>query len=591
VRYLEDLFSTGKEEDALRVWEDDHSRPVPVLRQAHTPEHLEVGVRLHALAGNTDRARQVMKELFEVYPNSNPSIIMSVFRAHTRSETKEKHDVANELYLEMKERMGTDFTLETYDACLVGFIEARCLQHAKQVFRDMCKNGRLSTSGDVQSIGEVLERLHLLYRLGTDISKMTSIILDVISTLPESYHGHVFSSWMQSAVIEKAPEAAAQILDMMFQRGLQSETFHFNMLLRALLRSGESSKILEAENIGWRMVERAKLEAIEADYIPNGPARYIERQFKNNELATGGSQRAVASEASATIAVPRASKSTFGIIMQHHADNLQWEHVDYLARQLKEAGVRPNTLIMNVIIDSRCKQGRFSEAWTTYRSLCDKRGARNLFPDGRTMRLLWKTLRIALSEQREASSEPSGLPTPRALLAETVRWWDMCRGRHDAERFLQGLAGKDHGAIMGLMMHCFSFVGDLPGSFVAVHVLRHKFKIIPVDKTFDIIQRQMVWKDLRNETDAVRAQWVPSGAHARRTRYVEALFQDLLEQRSKMMNAGNDTESNLSQEELGDIRLNFLAEFVKVFMEGTYEPAIVEAMIDAVKNEVGVPDT
>ena len=101
----------------------------------------------------------------------------------------------------------------------------------------------------------------------------------------------------------------------------------------------------------------------------------------------------------------------------------------------------------------------------------------------------------------------------------------------------------------------------------------------------------MVWKDLRNETDAVRAQWVPSGAHARRTRYVEALFQDLLEQRSKMMNAGNDTESNLSQEELGDIRLNFLAEFVKVFMEGTYEPAIVEAMIDAVKNEVGVPDT
>jgi pentatricopeptide repeat protein len=590
VQSLEDLFLEGKEEEALKAWEGDHSQPARVLRQDYKPEHLEMGVKLHALAGNTDRARQVMKELFELYPNSSPSIMMSVFRAHTSSGVEEKHDVAKEIYIEMRERMGASFTVETYDACLIGFLEARCLQHAKQVFRDMCKDGHLATSGDAGSVEEVLKRLHLLYRLGTDISKMTSIVLDAISILPVSYHGHIFGSWMKCAVIENAPEAAAQILDMMFQRGFKPEVFHFNLLLRALLRTKETSKILQAENIGWRMVERAKLEVIETDRIPHGPARYIESKLNNNDLAMEGPKHAMAPEAGATMAVPNASVTTFGIIMQHHAKNSQWEHVDYLARQLNEAGLTPNTVIMNVLIDSKCRQGRFSEAWMIYKSLTDNPDAQNVFPNGKTIRSLWKMLRFALGEQTQTTPEYSSLPTPRALLAETVRWWEMCRSRYDAERFRQGLAAADHGAIMGLMMHCFSYKGDLPGCLVALHVLRHKFDILPNDKTFDIIKRQMAWVDLRNETESVRLQFTLSGAHKRNTQYVEALFQKLLEQRMKSMDVGSDIESSFSHEELGDIGLNLFSELVRAFMKKTYEPATVEAMIDAVKDEVGVPD-
>jgi pentatricopeptide repeat protein len=583
-RHLETVFMEERQEDALKAWEDD------LEHQDYEPEHLELGVRLHALAGNTDRALQVMNKLFELYPSWSPSIMISVFRALTSSGTEEKYDLAKDIYLEMKERMGTDLTIETYDACLIGFLEARCLRYAKQVFRDMCKDGYLATSADAGSDKELLKRLHLLYRLGTDISKMTSIALDVIAVLPVSHHDYLFGSWMKCAVVQKAPEAAAQILDMMFRKGSSPRAFHFNLLLRALFRTGETSNLLQAENIGWHMIEQAKLEAIETDSTPHGPAQYLSKELNGKNLATEGSQHPLGPAASAAMAVPNASITTFSIIMHHHAKDLQWEHVDYLARQLKEAGLAPNTSIMNVLIDSKCRQGRFSEAWKIYKSLTDNPTVHSIFPNGKTFRLLWKTLRLALSEQTQVTPEHSGLPTPRALLAETVRWWDMCRNRHDAERFLQGLAAQNGGAITKLMLHCFSFAKDLVGSLIAVHVLRHKFDIFPSDKTFEIIKRQMAWVDFRNETESLRIQFGASGNRRRNMLHVEAIFQDLLERRMKSNDTGSGMRSSSSREELGDKSLGLLNELLRALMEKTHQPATVEAMINAAKDEVGVPD-
>jgi hypothetical protein len=587
-RHLENVFMEEKEEDALKAWEDD------LEHQDYKPEHLELGVRLYALAGNTDRALQVMNKLFGLYPNWNPSILMSVFRALTSSGTEEKYDLAKDIYLELRERMGADLTIKTYDACLIGFLEARSLRYAKQVFRDMCKDGYLATSADAGSGEELLKRLHLLYRLGTDISKMTSIALDLIAVLPVSHHDYLFGSWMKCAVVQKAPEAAAQILDMMYRRGSTPSTYHFNLLLRALFRSGETSNILQAENIGWHMIEQAKLEAIEMDSLPHGPAQYpnreLNRELDSKNFATEGSPHVLGPSASAAIAVPNASITTFSIIMHHHATDLQWEHVDYLARQLKETGLAPNTSIMNVLIDSKCRQGRFSEAWKIYKSLTDNPNVHSIFPNGKTLRLLWKMLRLALSEQSQITPEHSGLPTPRVLLAETVRWWDMCRSRYDAERFLQGLAAQNGGAITKLMLHCFSFAQDLLGSLVAVHVLRHKFDIFPNDKTVEIIKRQMAWVDLQNETESLRIQFGASGSRRRNMLHVEAIFQDLLERRTKSNDTGSGMRSSSSREELGDKSLSLLNELVRAFMEETHQPLTIEAMINVVKDEVGVPD-
>ncbi|KAF1936373.1 hypothetical protein EJ02DRAFT_506570 [Clathrospora elynae] len=558
VKYLESVFLSGREEQALQEWEEDHNSGVDGVRQDYKPEHLEIGAKMHALAGNANRSRDIMEELLRLYPAWDSTVMMAVFRAHTSSEVTEHHDLATRIYTAMKERKGDSVSLEDYDAWLVGFLEAGHLTYAKQVFRDMVKEGHLATSGTTARVEALLKRLHMLYRLGTDISKMTSIALDAISVLPPGYHGHLFGDWMKSAVVQKAPEAAAQILDMMFQRGYTPETFHFNMLLKALIRTKENPNILKAENIGWRMIGEAR-KAHKRDLRPNSRAEII------NKRST--SSRNLDTEAARN--VPVANVTTFALMMQHHAKSMQWEHVDYLSRQLKEASVDPNATIMNVLMDNKCRQGAYSEAWTIYKSLTEpQEGSKGVFPNGASFRCLWKTLRLALGDH--ATRNDPDMPTPRELLKEMISWWGLARSRYDAERFRMGVAGADHGAITSLIMHCFSYTQDLAGSLIALHVLRRHFDIFPTDKAAQILQRQM-------------AQYFHSRSNKRNTDRIARVYYILLQERLARMNLKEDEYPRLSDEEIGDVGLNLLSEFVRVVLKRSYPPEVVEAMVDAAR--------
>jgi hypothetical protein len=573
-KYLESIFVSGREEQALSEWEQDHSTDLNGVRQDYKAEHLEVGAKLHALAGNVDRSRNIMEELFGSYPTWDTSVMMAVFRAHTSSELREHHDHAKQIYTAMKQRMGNVVSIEDHDAWLVGFLEARHLSYAKQVFRDIIKEGHLASSGSPDHVGQVLIRLHMLYRLGTDISKMTSIALDAVSVLPPAYHGHLFGDWMKSAVVQKAPEAAAQILDMMIKRGYKPETFHFNMLLRALIRTKEDPNILKAENIGWRMIEEAgKAERRRRKSMTT--AEIIDQKTSTYSVDSNPARNA-----------PIADVTTFALIMRHHAKSLQWEHVDYLSRQLKETTIIPNATIMNVLMDNKCRQGAYAQSWAIYQTLTSPaEGDEGVFPNGASIRCLWKTLRLALADPA-TRSDPK-LPSPRDFLRETVDWWKLSRSRYDANRFLQGFAAADHGAITSLIMHCFSYTQDLAGSLVALHVLRRYFDIFPTDKAAEILQRQMAWVDMSQESESVRSQAFHGKSNKKNSDRIARVYQILLERRLARMDLQEGDYEKLTDEQIGDVGLNLLSEFIRVVLKRAYPAEVVEVMIEAACASVG----
>jgi hypothetical protein len=205
---------------------------------------------------------------------------------------------------------------------------------------------------------------------------------------------------------------AAQVLELMLKRGYKAQTFHFNMLLKALIRTKESANILKAENIGWHMIEAARRLPQRRDPPQDTTAH---SHYGSTDIV----QRA-----------PPANVTTFALIMQHHANSLQWDHVDYLSRQLKETVTEPNATIMNVLMDNKCRQGAYSEAWMIYKNLTEpQEGSTGVFPNGASIRCLWKTLRLALGDH--TNPDKSGLPTPRELLAETINWWTVIRSRYD----------------------------------------------------------------------------------------------------------------------------------------------------------------
>lgn len=570
---IERKFMRGREQDALAEWETTRRY------FATTPEYLDVGARLYALAGHPDQARAVMNHLLRLVPDWSLSLSIAVFRAHTSSDLEKHHKTAKEIYSAIKARAGTSITIEIYDACLTGFLEARSLTGANEVFGDMVRDGCLGTDAHGSSINEVLRRLNLLYALGNDISRATTIALAAIKMLPRAYHNHIFGDWMKSGVVEKQPQAVAQILDMMIHQGYEPESFHFNMLLRALLRTNESPDVLKAENLGWKMIEEARLSMLKNRPAPQSRSKDIDEKARKSSVL----------DAKPTTRVPAASVTTFALIMHHHAENLQWEHVDYLARQLKLANIEPDATIMTVLIDNKCRQGKFAEAFRIYKSLTENPGSTaSVFPNGTTIRCLWKTLRLALADP--TVREATNLPSPRQLLHETLEWWVLCRSRYDADRFFQGLAAEDHGAITALILHCFSYKQDLAGSLIAVHILNDVFGIKLTEKVLEILQRQYAWVDLHDETESVRLQFGKSKNYANNLERSAFIWEQVVKRRTPGSDVASEPHGNHSKMDKKDLDLNTLSEFIRLCLMTEHPPEIVEAMIDAARKAIGMPE-
>ncbi|KAF1975847.1 hypothetical protein BU23DRAFT_579044 [Bimuria novae-zelandiae CBS 107.79] len=583
IQYLYGVFSHGHEEQALREWEQDHAGANKLPRHDYKPEHLDVGARMFALHGCPDRAREIMEELFQLYPTWNSSIAKAVFRAHTKSASVGHHDLAEGIYKGHKQRSSKEMTLQDYDAYFVGFLEARHLPNAMAVFHDMVRQGRLATSLYPAEIEKVLARLHKLYRLGKDIVEINDIGLEAIELLPEAYHSHVYGHWMRAALGSSAPEASVEVLQFMVNRDFHPQTVHCNLFLKVLFRTKDTPHVLKAEDLGWRMIENARKAPI--GKLPHAPASELISQWPKwiHERQMLMSNKEIAGK------LPSANVTTFALMMRHHAAKLQWEHVDYLARQLKESGLHSNTEIMNILMDNKCRQGKFSEVWEIYRSLTDgPEGSPGVFPDGASIRCLWKTLRLALGDF--ATRDDPDLPRPRELLAETVQWWTRCRSRPDAERFRMGLAGPDHGALSSLMLHCFSYSKDLAGSLVSLHILRKHFLIFPSDTVAEVLQKHAAWVDLQRSTPQERSHFNRTGAHQQTLDKLGRIYYILEEQRKQRTGIAEEDYNRLSDEEIGDIGLNLLSEFVRVVMKRSYPPEEVEVMINQAKDEAGVPE-
>lgn len=585
VAYLKSLFLNQGEDLALLEWERWHDRSSLYLQGFDGAKLVEIGAWMYSFAGYPERARHILNTLWEAQPKWDPAIAGVVLRAHTSSNSSEHYKAAWELYGEMKDRFGDMMSKLEYDNAFAGFLEARNLRYATQVLGDMVNAGYVANDYSDEAIDEALRKLHMLSPLARDIREATAIGLFAVTTFPRPYHFRIFGEWLKQAVVQNAPQAAAQILDTMYKRGCKPETIHLNLLLKTLFRSKQRGAALKAENIGWHMVDK-RFRGFCKDNRPRTAADAVrDYRLRETEDTWRGSL-----DSSFLQMVPPANATTIALLMKHHADQSQWEHVSYLRRQMKNAGILPNSDIMNVAMGSQRRQGHYNEVWKTYRSMTTSAGndAQGVFATGATFRCLWKTLRFALGNP--ATRENNTLPHPRKLLAEMLEWWDAVRARFDADRYLVGLASENHGALNGLVMHCFSYTADLAGSLVAMHALKDRFGIYPSDKAAEILQKQLAWVDMHGDSRNVRFQYSRSGKHETKISHMANIYRLLEENRMKRMKMTPEQYANFNEQELGELKLNCLSEFVRVILKRQHPPKTVEDMINEAKEEIGLLD-
>jgi tetratricopeptide (TPR) repeat protein len=570
---LEQKYMAGNQQQALELWKGfRHQYP-------KAPEFLDTGARLYALEGFPDRALEIMDQLLALEPDWHESVMLVVLRAYTSSQREQHVEEARRLYEAIKTKVGDKGSIEIYDNCLVGFLEARSLPDARQVFRDMVKAGHLDYTGSSQQIEQVLRRLSRLHALATDIYSMSAIALDAIAVLPVAYHGHIFSGWMKYTYLQNAPQVVAQILDLMVERGYEPEAVHFEFLLRALFRTREPDDVHKAESIGWKMVEEARLSPSLADKSAPG-TRLLAIKEKLDKASVLGTE--------SSVGVPAANTSTFALLMSHHAERFQWEHVDFLTRQLREAHVAPDCTIMNVLINNKVRQGQFMEAWQIYKTLTgDETHEGSVFPNGESMRCLWKMLQLATNGS--ANQEGLELPSPRHLLRETLHWWRLVRQRPDAGRFTRGLVGLAENESHRLMLHCFNHYHDLAGALVALHVLRMEFNVYPTKIDAARLRKQIAWVSLHDETDSARRQFSLSNNNAKNMERLKYTYARIRDRKFKELCAWGGMEFPMTEADAGDFELEVISEFVRVILLGSHEPEVVELMIQEAQQAIGVP--
>ncbi|KAJ4382654.1 hypothetical protein N0V86_001876 [Didymella sp. IMI 355093] len=505
---------------------------------------------------------------------------MDLFRAYTSSQREQHLGEARQMYEAIKTKIGDSSSKEVYDNCLVGFLEARSLPDARQVFRDMVEAGHLDYTGSEHQITDVLKTLTRLHALATDISSMSAVALDAIAVLPVAYHGHIFSDWMKYSYLQNSPQVVAQILDLMIERGCQPETVHFEFLLRALFRTKDPEDTLRAESIGWKMVEEARLDsALVNRSAPETRVLAIKDKLENGSVL----------DTESSVRTPAADSSVFALLMSHHAERLQWEHVDFLTRQLREADIAPNCTIMNVLINNKIRQGQFMEAWQIYKTLCgDEAHEGSVFPDGESIRCLWKMLQLAA--MNSAKPESLDLPTPRHLLRETMEWWRLVRHRSDAGRFARGLVGLSKNDAHRLLLHCFNQHRDLAGTLVALHVLRVKFNIHITQEDAERLRKQIAWVSMQNQSKSVRRQFSVSKHNAWIMERLRYTYERIRNRRLKELCAWGAVQFPMTEAHAGDFELEVMSEFVRVTMLGNYDPEVVEHMIRDARQAIGVPD-
>ncbi|KAF2806847.1 uncharacterized protein BDZ99DRAFT_479230 [Mytilinidion resinicola] len=579
---LEATFMTGEHETAIQRWEEEYNTRTAKSAHGYKPEYLDLGVRMYALTGNAQRAREVMDELYQAYPGSDPRLMIGVVRAHTRIQYVP--DYIWSLYVRLKDRLGPAMTFEDYDTCFVGFLEGSRVDHAVAVFKDMVSIGCLARSFMRWQVQQTLKRLRAMLNVSKSLEEANMVALSAISVLPRAYHNHIFRRWMMLTVAKNSPESAAQLLELMFERGLNPGALHFNLVIGALLRSGTETNGEKAALMGWKMVE----EALNTSSLQDTEFQQFYRmQHKPVPKQTGDLDGPLIPFFLAR-PIPMADVTTFAHLIRHHTRNWEWNHIEYLQTALVRLEKPPIAPLLNALMMVDLRRVKYQEVWNRFDSMTHPPlGFPRVVPNGGTYRVLWKTLRSALGDHHTWDFE--SLPQPRQLMAMMVEWWTEHVGWHQTENYLRGLTGPNR-EITGLIQHCFSYTKDVAGALVALHALKTRFGIFPTQQTAEILVKQMAWIDLRSETKEVRYSYKTSGVFIRNVDKISRVYQVLLRRRLEQLEKTGVNLIEMTKQERGELDLNLLSEFVRVVMVRQHSATEVENMIEEAKKDMGVPN-
>lgn len=454
--FIQSLIIEGNVPKAMDFWQSQQS--VFRMNGQGSLEFEILGVRLYALEGNPRKAQQIALDVLESRADSVSYVLVPVIEAWIRSggELGVKHAWA--VYLHLKAQRGHDIKLDDYDTISIGFLKLGRSDLALAVFKDMMLTGESTNYESTELYQKSLGLIGELQSTSVDSKELTSISLTALTALPRKFQNKFFyGSWMKRLIGMGEIDAAAMVIELMYERGVKPDAKHLNGIMGAWLRSGQTKMKEKAETLGWAMIHE-RLDLVRRR--PNSATTTTNRSNPTENLDIQVPAHLKRTVSPATI-------ETFALLLLYYERRGMSKHVQILCDFLSQAQIHPNTFFMNHLIYAELRKGNHKKSWHIYQTMAPK-----VRPDLETFASLWDCQKA--HQNRLSMYKSDHFPSPRRLCCNMISWYLALRP-HDRTKACQSFS-KD---LYDQIVRCFCLSQDLEGTLIVLYVLKEFFGFTP----------------------------------------------------------------------------------------------------------------
>lgn len=564
ILYIEGLRHGGRHDEAISQWQKlkgDLGEDQQAIE-----EYELLGVRLFASNGDPEKAEKIALNYLTPEVSEHSRILIPILSAWAQRGDSIGIKHAWALYLRFKTQVGDNITMEDYDNITMNLLNAGRADLALAVFKDLMLTGEQTDQGSIELYKKAASYISKSQSSAITPEDLNKISLAGLIALPRRFENKFFyATWLKKLLGMGEVDAAASVIELMYERGVRPDSKHLNGMIGAWLRTGSDRNREAAEKMAWAMVHE-RLDLVN---------RRGRRDAFNILDMPSFQGIAVPSHLSRTISP--ANIETFSLLLQHYGRRGQDDNVQLMQECLAIAEIPPNSYFINHLLYIDLRKGQHQSAWERYEQMF-----REARPDLETFACLWDCKKAHLKSLRIRSKD--NFPSSRRLMWHMMQWYSCLRPGEPAlvqEDFSKELHNQ--------IIRCFGMETDLEGLIVALYAMKDSFGIYPDEKTARTVSLEIGRMGIGESKRPGRLRKGNPQRKANAARIVQA-FAIMTERREKfLVEAGlNDLQqcdADIQKEE----GLFILAEFLRAILRRTtVDEDAVEANIEEAASDMGV---
>ncbi|KAK2749787.1 hypothetical protein FQN55_003023 [Onygenales sp. PD_40] len=472
MEYITLLLESERTNKALTLWKS-REKHLNYSSTEYVNKFWKLGVEILIANGELENAQDIATAFLADDKSRESRILIPIILAWAKTPGDENGTRAWTLYLRLKTMLGPDITMNDYDSLSVGFLKAGRVDMAVAVFKDMMLTGQSSPSDSTSLYNASLGLVGNLQESSITEADVNKVSLSALTIMPRRFQNKFFyASWMKKLIGMGEVDSAAQVVELMYERGIKPDPKHLNGIIGGWLRKESSTARDKAERLAWAMVQ----ERIDQVWARRKDASATASQKPLVQNASHGLRIPTPIDRT----VPPASIETFSILLLYYTRRGQDDMANYVIECLEKSKMRPNTFFMNHLLFAELRKQDMLSVWTRYKEM-----STTILPDLETFACLWDCGKVQYDRARKPFD--ASFPTARALFAEMMTWYHNLKPFQQAN--VRTFFSKE---LYDQILRCFSFSLDAEGTIVALHSLRHAFGFIPDVVTARIIMFEVV---------------------------------------------------------------------------------------------------